>query len=149
MIIDNISESYKYEKIHPLFKRAFDFMKTPDLECLAKGRIILDGNKLFVDVSEFEGKPEENAPLEAHKKYIDIQVPIIGREKYGWKSVHNCEDVSESYSAKNDIMFFADDPDTYFYVETGNFVIFFPEDAHAPGMGDGTMKKLIIKVLVE
>ncbi|MBP8115537.1 MAG: YhcH/YjgK/YiaL family protein, partial [Chitinophagaceae bacterium] len=34
----------------------------------------------------------------------------------------------------------------YFQLTNGQFVIFFPEDVHAPMIGEGDIKKLVIKV---
>lgn len=36
----------------------------------------------------------------------------------------------------------------FFELCAGQFVIFLPEDVHAPGIGDGEIKKLVIKVKI-
>ncbi|GHT07298.1 hypothetical protein AGMMS49525_16380 [Bacteroidia bacterium] len=36
----------------------------------------------------------------------------------------------------------------YFTLNTDEFCIFFPEDAHAPGVGNGNLKKWIVKVIL-
>ena len=36
----------------------------------------------------------------------------------------------------------------YFTLNAGQFVVFFPEDVHAPGSSDGKIKKLVIKVKI-
>jgi beta-galactosidase beta subunit len=46
------------------------------------------------------------------------------------------------------VLFYADAPDMYFGLQQNQFVIFFPEDVHAPMIGDGTIKKLVIKVKI-
>ena len=38
--------------------------------------------------------------------------------------------------------------DTQWIIRPGQFVIFFPEDAHAPNIGIGRHKKLCIKIAV-
>ena len=37
---------------------------------------------------------------------------------------------------------------TFFQLTDGQFAIFFPEDVHAPMIGEGTIKKLVIKVKI-
>jgi YhcH/YjgK/YiaL family protein len=37
----------------------------------------------------------------------------------------------------------------YFHVRMGEFVVFFPQDAHAPAITGKPMKKVVIKVAVE
>ena len=38
---------------------------------------------------------------------------------------------------------------TYLTIRPGEFVIVWPEDAHAPIIGEGTLRKLIAKVLID
>jgi beta-galactosidase beta subunit len=45
-------------------------------------------------------------------------------------------------------MLYSDTPDTYFSLKDGQFVIFFPEDVHAPMLGEGLIKKLVVKIPV-
>lgn len=89
-----------------------------------------------------------HAKSEAHKKYIDIQYCISGIETMGWKSLDDCKNPSEGYNNERDVTFYEDRPDTYFELNPGQFVIFFPEDMHAPMIGNGLIKKLVIKVKV-
>ena len=37
-------------------------------------------------------------------------------------------------------------PDNYVTVLPGEFVVFFPDDAHAPMIGTGVVHKVVIKV---
>ncbi len=52
------------------------------------------------------------------------------------------------YHAEKDVQFYHDTPDTFFQLRDGQFAIFFPEDVHAPMIGEGTIKKLVIKVKI-
>ena len=49
---------------------------------------------------------------------------------------------------KRDFALYAQKASTYFTVKPGQFYIMFPEDAHAPIIGNGTLRKLIAKVRV-
>ena len=94
-------------------------------------------------------KKDENYrlyPLEAHKLYIDIQMPLSTTEFIGFKPVSRCEAVSEVYDNDRDIVFYADDFDTILSVSPGQFVIFYPQDAHAPAMASGYLRKLVVKI---
>ena len=46
------------------------------------------------------------------------------------------------------IRFYDDVPQTYYEVTPGQFTLLFPEDAHAPMVGEGTIRKVIVKVRV-
>ena len=52
----------------------------------------------------------------------------------------------EEYNAEKDVTFYSDEMDTYFELNSGQFVIFYPEDVHAPMIGKGPIKKLVVKV---
>ena len=42
------------------------------------GKYELDGARLFVSVASLSGKDKNDAAIETHKKYIDIQLPLLG-----------------------------------------------------------------------
>ncbi len=148
MIVDALSNSVAAEKLHPLFKQAFDFLKSTDFSKVEPGKIVLDGDKLFVSIVETQGKTKETAKLETHNKYIDIQMPVVGKETMGWLAGENCKNKIDPYNTERDITFFTDKPTTYVELNPYEFAIFFPEDGHAPAIAEGTIKKAIVKVLV-
>jgi len=144
MIIDKIENAGKYSGLHPLFAKAFDFLK----EAASKpvGKYELDGDKLFVMVSD--NKLRSSGQMEAHRKYIDIQVVLEGTEKFRCAALSECHEVSKPYDADSDIMFFSDSHTAEYTATNGTVSIFFPEDAHAPLIGEGEVKKAIAKVLL-
>lgn len=115
---------------------------------LPDGRIEIIPEELFAIVSEQQGREQNEAFLEAHKQYIDIQYLISGEETHGWKPVTDCNEVRNEYDVTNDIVFFADVPTTYVKLKPGQFCVFFPEDAHAPMISTGIVKKIVIKIKI-
>jgi YhcH/YjgK/YiaL family protein len=150
MIIDTINNAAKYFSVHPRFEKAFQYINSQDLLNLADGKYEIDGDNLKVIVSNKNGMTaeESTAKFECHNKYIDIQVCIKGTETMGWKPRHNCTSQKGEYNAEKDVVFYNDAPDMYFQLNDNQFVIFFPEDVHAPMIGDGPIKKLVIKVKI-
>ncbi|MFL5787553.1 MAG: YhcH/YjgK/YiaL family protein [Flavisolibacter sp.] len=59
---------------------------------------------------------------------------------------NKCVDIKDPYNAEKDVIFFKDKPDMYFELNAGQFAIFYPEDVHAPMIGEGPIKKLVVKV---
>jgi len=151
MILGSLKDTETIEKLHPLFKKAFDYLKVADLEAIpADGtKIELDGNRLFLFISEYQGKTHQEAKSEAHQRYIDIQVPIKGVELMGWKGLSECKEIQMPYNPEKDLIFYGDTVSSYVQVSPGEFVIFFPEDVHAPGIGSGTIVKVVVKVLIQ
>lgn len=148
MIIDSITGFERYLGQHPGFEKAFKFLRSQNIEALITGRHEIDGDNIYALVSEDEGKPLEDAKLEVHDSYIDIQLLISGSETMGWKDRARCDVGSGAYDDAKDIAFYDDEPDVFFVMEPMNLVIFFPYDAHAPMIGDGLIKKVVVKVKV-
>ena len=149
MIFSTLSQSDRYAVLHPLFPRVFDYIRNTDLLALAPGRYPIVGKQLFVIVENVPGRAREAAKLECHRKYIDIQLVLEGTDEMGWKALADCVDPVSDYSAEKDIRFFHDAPASWIATPPGAFCIFFPEDAHAPLVGSGQVRKVIFKVAVE
>jgi len=148
MIVDTLGEATLYQALHPRFKQAFDYLKQHDLTKAPIGKIVLDGDNLFISIAEMEGKEAQAARTETHQQYIDIQMPLSGSETIGWIAADECKRVAQSYDAAKDIAFFEERPTTYVTLHTGQFAIFFPQDGHAPGIATGSLKKIIVKVKI-
>ncbi|HEY5993893.1 MAG TPA: YhcH/YjgK/YiaL family protein [Gallionellaceae bacterium] len=148
MIFSALSQSARYAALHPLFQRAFDYIRDTDLYHMAPGRYPILGDDLIVIVEQVAAKTREQARLEAHRKYIDIQLVLEGDEAMGWKPLADCHNPVGEHSMEKDIRFFHDAPSSWVAVPPDHFCIFFPEDAHAPLLGSGQIKKVIFKVAV-
>lgn len=146
MILDSLSNAEKYKHLHPRFARAFEYINSLNLEELEVGKYEIDGKDLHASVSLKDGYTAEEAKFEAHNNYIDIQVCPSGSETLGWKPRASCKDIKTEYNAEKDVIFYNDKPDTYFQFKAGQFAIFYPEDVHAPMIGEGPIKKLVVKV---
>lgn len=147
MIIDTIQNAHKYFSVHPLFAKAFEYIQQTDLANAADGKSELaEGLKAII--SNAPGKTKETSlqKFECHNKNIDIQLCIKGVETIGWKPREKCVTPKGEYNDEKDVLFYDDAPDTYFQLTDGQFAIFFPEDVHAPMIGEGEIKKLVIKV---
>jgi biofilm protein TabA len=146
MILDTLANADRYYAVHPLFRRALEFLRTRDCESIPPGRIELQGADLYAMISVQPGKTPGEAVLEAHRKYIDIQYVISGEESMGWRDVTECREVQQEYNADKDVAFFADKPSFWLTAHPGTFVVFFPEDAHAPLVSNGSIRKVVVKI---
>jgi biofilm protein TabA len=146
MILDNLNNAQIYFSLHPLFEKAFNFINAQDFCMLESGKFEIEGRELHASVSLKDGYKPQEAKFEAHDNYIDIQVCPSGRERIGWKPRIKCVAPKGDYNTEKDVTFYNDEPDTYFELTEGQFAIFFPEDVHAPMIGDGPIKKLVVKV---
>lgn len=148
MVLDSLSNSAKYEGLHPAFKQAFDFIKSTDFSKLEPGKIELNGKDLFINFAEPTGKKADEAKMETHNEYIDIQVPYTAVETMGWIPTCELKEPMGEYNAEKDITFFKDKATAFVDVHPGQFAIFFPEDGHQPGIAEGVFRKIIVKVKI-
>ena len=147
MIIDTIANAGKYFSLHPLFEKAFEYIQQTDLVNAPDDKLtIADGLKAIFSNAPGKTLAGSLSKFECHDKYIDIQLCINGLETIGWKPRSSCMYVNGDYNEEKDVRFFSDEPDMFFQLTNGQFAIFFPEDVHAPMIGDGEIKKLVIKV---
>lgn len=145
MILDSISNGQQYTTLHPDFAKALKFV-SDNAETIPAGKYMLDGDNLFVMIVETELKDAAKAKLEAHRKYIDVQVVLEGTESYAWASLDDCKTPQGAFDTDSDIIFFNDQPTSLVTAKKGQFAIFFPADGHAPLIGEGKIRKAIVKV---
>ena len=150
MIIDTIQNAHKYLSVHPLFAKAFQYIKGTDLANAEVGKSdIAEGLKAIISNKKGMTAAESIAKFECHNNNIDIQLCIKGVETIAWKPREKCVSQKGEYNNEKDVLFYDDAPDMYFQLTDGQFAIFFPEDVHAPMIGgDEEIKKLVIKVKI-
>ncbi|MDP2805243.1 MAG: YhcH/YjgK/YiaL family protein [Gallionellaceae bacterium] len=148
MIFSSLSQAKRYAGLHPLFSQAFDYIENNDLFNMPPGRYNIIGEDLIAIVEHVSGKTREMARLEAHRRYIDIQLVLDGIDEMGWKPLADCHNPVSEHSEEKDIRFFTDAPVSWIATPPDHFCIFFPEDAHAPLVSTGQVRKVIFKVAV-
>jgi biofilm protein TabA len=132
MILDHLQNATTYSPLHPLFNRAFSFLKETDFTKLPEGRHEIDGDNLIAIHQSYPTKPEDQGKWEAHRKYIDIQYLLAGRERLGIAPIHTMT-VAEDYNPETDLTFFTG-TGQFLPLETNHFAIFYPHDVHMPSL---------------
>jgi len=151
MIIDTLANADKYISLHPSFAKAFEYIKAQNLAEMEIGKFeVAEGLKAITSNKNGMTAAESAAKFECHNLNIDIQLCISGTEQIGWKPRSTCQTQKGEYNAEKDVVFYSDAPDMYFTLTDNQFVIFFPEDVHAPMIGDAdkAIKKLVMKVKI-
>lgn len=152
MIADSLAHADRYVALHPLFRRGFEYLRrftpeTPD------GRYEIEGDRLFALVQTLTTTPTAEKRFEAHRRYIDIQYLHAGDEVLFHAPAERLGDVVDPYNPEKDIGFYRD-PAVVSPTRLcgGEFVIYFPHDAHKPACTLGppaTVRKVILKVAVQ
>lgn len=148
MIYDRIENIETYTSISERLAKGLRLLQSTDFSAIEAGKYEVDGTALFYMLQSYQSKEQNDKP-EAHRKYIDIQYMLEGEEEIG---VGALSDMTEEVSAnpEGDIWFYHG-PVTKIKMVKGSFAVFFPQDAHAPGIATGEpapVKKVVVKVEV-
>lgn len=148
MILDQLSAATAYEGLHPLFPKAFAYLRgfNPNTE---DGKHEIQGQDLVAIVQRYQTAPADDKTWEAHKIYGDIQFVYEGIEFCGHTDQSTLT-VTKPYFADKDVEKYA--PPTYptalITLGRGNFAVFYPRDGHQPGV-QVTSASEILKVVVK
>lgn len=148
MIQDLLIHSHRSENLHPYFFQAFQWLKafnpnTPD------GKYEIVGQDCVAGVQRYQTQPTTEKKWEAHQVFGDIQAIFSGEEYCGHHDVALLE-ILEPYSAEKDVAKFVapTTPSTLLHLYPSQFTIFYPSDAHQPGVQiskSGEVLKVVIK----
>ena len=134
---------------NPLFGQLFDYLKTHCLDTMAAGRYEIDGDRLFLMLNINELKAREDAPLEVHDRYYDLQIALRIEESFGLADRSACLSPRGEMNTEADILFFDDAPQRYVTLQPGEAIVLSPEMAHAPLIGEGEQFKAVFKIKCE
>ena len=141
MIYDTIDHLANYKGICRNLDTAIQFVLHTDLSTLANGKTVVDGEEVFVNVMDAQLKSVETALFEAHRKYADLQISLSGNESIGWLPMKALPEWDE----KEDNPLFREyhEPaNAILPMKADRFVLMFPQDGHAPCIGEGISHKL-------
>ncbi len=149
MILDSLENLEMYATLNPNFPKAIEFIKNTNLAALPTGRNEVCGDLVFANVVEVKPKTKEAAQIEIHRKYIDLQIPLSGDEVMGYTPINELP-YAEFIEADDASLYPANlDARDYFNVKQGEFVMFFPQDGHAPAITPEPLRKVIVKIAIE
>jgi len=152
MICDKLDNAGIYYGLGGRIAAGLALLNESRVQTSESGRYEIDGDNLYFVVDQYETAPQEQGRLESHRKYIDIQFVLSGREWIGCRPIESLQ-VETPYDAKKDIEFYhRAEPMTRVAMEAGTFAIFWPHDAHMPGrMFDkpARVKKIVVKIKTE
>lgn len=146
MIYDSLKHMEAYQGVHPGIYKGLELLRDTDFSKLEDARVEVDGEDLFYLLQSYESKPANDTP-EAHKKYVDIQFLISGREKMG---VGALEDMKEEVEAQPGAGYLVlPRPAGRDHPGRGQVCGPLPGDAHAPNIavdGPEPVRKCVVKV---
>jgi biofilm protein TabA len=147
MIIDQIETAGLYSSLHPRIATGLLFLANLKADTLTSGREEIDGDAIFALHQEYLGKPLTDGKWESHQRYADIHFIYEGEEQIGYAPVNSLRNTTP-YDAGQDYALHEGDGQQI-QLSKGWFVIFFPHEAHMPGIAIGQpshIRKVVVKV---
>lgn len=148
MIRDSINNLSRYSFIHRDMDKVIEFFKKQDYEC---GKYDISPD-IFINVMEYDTRAQSDIIYEIHKHYADIQLILNGNESQFYAGL-NLLNTIEEYSETKDIAFLKPISEVWqekSLLKAGDFVVYLPEEAHAPSYSyDDTIsgvKKAVVKI---
>ena len=147
MILCDIANAGRFSMVTPALGEAIAWLTEHRNDNFEKGKFTIgrDGS-IIVKCEEPHLLPPDKSELEAHRRYIDIHVPLKDVETRGWAPLTALKYPHGEYDEEKDVCFYGDSATSLLHVRVGQIAIFFPEDAHAPNIGTGNHRKLCIKI---
>lgn len=146
----NAAEFYKqYYNNKAVWDKVILFLKQTNLDTLSPGKHPIDGDNAYASVTEAPSKELDKAGWESHRKYIDLQYVIKGKERIDAVNIDKAT-VTKPYDETKDGAAYTAEGTSYI-AEPGTFFLFFPQDVHRPNIkvaGYDVVKKMVIKIKV-
>jgi len=149
MILDQIKNAALYRGLHPHIQAGLDYLSAFNCEGFAPGRDSIQTDSVFALRQEYLSRLLENSKWESHRRFADIQFIVDGEEQMGYAPVSSLT-VTQPYDETGDAALY-EGPGQFFTLRPGWFAIFFPEDAHMPGLATATpanVRKIVVKVKI-
>lgn len=149
MIIGNIHslQSWLPEEL----RQAIEHVKQHITPETPLGKHDIDGNRLFMLVSEDSTQPIAERPAEFHQRYLDIQIVMRGQEGMTFSCLPAGTPETD-WLADKDIAFLPEgEQEKTIVLNEGDFVVFYPGEVHKPLCAVGkpaTVRKVVVKMLM-
>ena len=152
MIYDSLENFDSYAALFPeQWAAVKKFLSTGTIPERGRHDLIPDG-KLYVNVQHYSPHAYDADKLEYHRKYIDIQLLLLGEEEIIYSSLDGLDEVSP-YAENGDcgMARLEEGRGVRLPLKVGNFAVFFPEEGHMPGVGnpDSAVVKAVVKLRVD
>ena len=149
MIFGNINNLQEYSFLEKQIKKCLIYATEHDLRNFAKGRYEIEGDDLFVNVTEYTTTLEEERFWEAHRRYIDLHLMLYGQEQIDISFIQNMN--LKEYLEENDFLPMDGKKNCSVVLSSGDFLICDISDGHRTGIaveGAESIKKAIFKIRV-
>ncbi|HTE00058.1 MAG TPA: YhcH/YjgK/YiaL family protein [Mucilaginibacter sp.] len=148
--INSVEFAKQYQLNKEVWDKVFTYLRTTNLDTLKPGKYPIDGDSAFATITDAPSKTFDKSAWESHRKYIDLQYVIKGKETIMVAELATAT-VTNPYDEKKDIANYTAEGKSYM-ATPDYFFLFFPDNVHRPNIlvdGYPQVKKLVIKIIVK
>jgi YhcH/YjgK/YiaL family protein len=151
MIYTALDDAARYESLLDGLADAFAMIGRLNPE-QADGRIDINGEDCFALMSTYTTRPCNETLWEAHRRYVDVQCLLAGRERLD-VAERAALTLRDDYDESKDAAFYTGDiAPVSVELLPGRAVVLWPNDAHRPGIAidqPAEVRKLVVKIRVD
>lgn len=152
MILSSIYANDTISKYPASIQKAVAFIQNHDFTLMEDGEYPIEGRSIYAKVFCVTSKPVSETHPEVHKEYIDVQFWVTGKEQVGFAPLKSGYEIIDAQEDQ-DLYFLGDIGDEVILTAfPGDYMIFFPNDIHRPGIsvsGQLSSRKVVVKIHVD
>lgn len=144
--INNLGNKGTYPEI---IYKALEYLKSKDFNNIEPGKYEIEGNNVYVSITDTKTDIVKNKKAESHVKYLDIQFSPNGDEIMGFAIDDGNNEIIENKLDEKDVLKYSIvNNEKFIKMNPNDFFVFYPWDIHRPGCTE-TEPKDIRKVIVK
>lgn len=149
MITGNIHHLDLVPYLPAKLRAAIDYVKQHINAQTPLGKIEIDGDRVFVQISNDSTDLLEQRRAEFHAKYLDIQIVLDGQEGMTFSNLPAGK-ADTDWLADKDVAFLAaGGQEKQIVLQAGDFVVFYPGEVHKPlcaVVAPAHVRKAVVKI---
>ncbi|MDO5300709.1 MAG: YhcH/YjgK/YiaL family protein [Clostridia bacterium] len=153
MIFSSIYAGDDLKNYPAAIEKAIRYAAENDFSGMADGRYEIDGDRMFAQLFTLTGSPIEQTRPELHKKYLDVQFWLGGEEICGVAPANGVGECTEAILERDLYFYDKVENESFIRVTKGCYAVFFPSDAHRPGVqareNQEPYRKVVVKVSLD
>lgn len=140
----------EYDFLPREVQACFAYAQAHDLASFETGSHAIDGERLFVNIVEYETTAPENRFWEAHRAYLDLHLMLRGAEQIdgGFIDCMECK----PFVPEEDFLPLEGEGNAAYRLREGDFLLCYPQDAHRTAVQidrPARIKKAIFKIKLD
>jgi biofilm protein TabA len=133
MIADSLANYNLYTSLHPNIEKGFKAIEQCLKQPLPESNQTLEVNGLAVVVQHYRTVASSEKKMEGHRKHIDIQYMVKGKEIIYWENIGDLQPITPYSETRDHLNYSEGTGSSPIHLRSNFFAIFWPEDSHKTG----------------